>query len=431
MNVVLWVICYGLWPLVAFCLRPLNPGRVDFERKNLKENAMGVGGQKFNAPADVAFEVSSEGELEQIRVLLVELLDRGKCVELLYCSRSVEGNIYSLAKSYPRQLKTLRLPLLTAAPRWGRGQSALHFLTAPVLVLCRYDFFPELLLYGIFSARRFILLSATCRGKGALIKRLFYRRLFGCFDLILPATSVDRREIEQLLDQSVLPEIDLRVLRIVRRLSRRQQLFSQRNLLGYVEFIRNWPREQRLILGQCYASELKLLEHPLLLEKIRQQKLLVCLCPHHLEKVEVGHMAQAVRKLCAKNEGLEFAVVGEEGLARGEFSPFHLLELRGVLCELYHYFSVCYVGGGFERSIHSVLEPYLAGSHVICGPRVHRSAEFALVDSQAGASLTTIVEQSQFFTAYQKVVGQKNPDQSFELAAIMEERYQKLLGEFL
>ena len=45
---------------------------------------------------------------------------------------------------------------------------------------------------------------------------------------------------------------------------------------------------QRLILGQCYASELKLLDHPLLLEKIRQQKLLVCLCPHHLEKVEVG-----------------------------------------------------------------------------------------------------------------------------------------------
>ena len=213
MNVVLWVICYGLWPLVAFCLRPLNPERVDFERKNLKENAMGVGGQKFSAPADVAFEVSSEGELEQIQVLLVELLDRGKCVELLYCSRSVEGNIHSLAKSYPRQLKTLRLPLLTAAPRWGRGQSALHFLTAPVLVLCRYDFFPELLLYGIFSARRFILLSATCRGKGALIKRLFYRRLFGCFDLILPATSVDRREIEQLLGQSVLPEIDLRVLR--------------------------------------------------------------------------------------------------------------------------------------------------------------------------------------------------------------------------
>ena len=42
-------------------------------------------------------------------------------------------------------------------------------------------------------------------------------------------------------------------------------------------------------------------------------------------------MEQAVHKLCVKNEGLEFAVVGEEGLARGEFSPFHLLELRGVL----------------------------------------------------------------------------------------------------
>ena len=49
---------------------------------------------------------------------------------------------------------------------------------------------------------------------------------------------------------------------------------------------------------------------------------------------------------------------------------------KGVLCELYQKFDLAYVGGGFEKSIHSVLEPFWAGCQVVCGPGTHRSTEF-------------------------------------------------------
>jgi 3-deoxy-D-manno-octulosonic-acid transferase len=55
------------------------------------------------------------------------------------------------------------------------------------------------------------------------------------------------------------------------------------------------------------------------------------------------------------------------------------MNLKGVLCEIYTSFEYAFVGGGHGVSVHSLLEPYLGGSIVFCGPRVHRSTEYTLI----------------------------------------------------
>jgi 3-deoxy-D-manno-octulosonic-acid transferase len=58
-----------------------------------------------------------------------------------------------------------------------------------------------------------------------------------------------------------------------------------------------------------------------------------------------------------------------------------LVNRSGILADLYRTGQVAYVGGGFGKGVHSVLEPMASGLPVICGPRISVSHE-ARVASQ-------------------------------------------------
>ena len=73
------------------------------------------------------------------------------------------------------------------------------------------------------------------------------------------------------------------------------------------------------------------------------------------------------------------------------FSPVSLMLVPGIFCELYANFGQAYVGGGHLKSIHSVLEPYLGGAQIYCGPKTYRSTEFDFI---LGHSPKTISELS-------------------------------------
>ena len=420
MKGLLWILCYGVWPLMAFLLRPFYPRRVAFEKRNKKEDRE----RAFSGQADLAFEISSEGEFEQIQFFLEELLKEGRPIELVYCSPSVEKNVEALGRQYPRHVKTLRLPLLTVNP-WGK-QSALTFLSAPVLILSRYDLFPELLLYGMTKAKRFILLSGSLKGKGQGLQSFFYGKLFSLFDEVIPATALDRKRFEQLLNRPIAPEMDLRVLRIQHRLDHAMSLFRQREMGRYLHFIEQWPRENRLLLGQFYASELSILDHPALWEDLAKKKFLLCLCPHDLENREINRMTRGVEDLGEKRgQSLPLQVLGPQDFKNSSFGHFHLLKVRGILCEFYQFFNITYIGGGFNRSIHSVLEPYLAGSRVICGPKIHRSSEFELIFHQERDSLAVLSKKEDFFSVYDNMKKAKERGRSEKFVSIMKQRYQQ------
>ncbi|MCB9357034.1 MAG: hypothetical protein H6508_03755 [Calditrichaeota bacterium] len=47
----------------------------------------------------------------------------------------------------------------------------------------------------------------------------------------------------------------------------------------------------------------------------------------------------------------------------------------GVLADMYRFGHLAYVGGGFDRGVHSVLEPMAHGCEVVCGPNIGVSRE--------------------------------------------------------
>jgi 3-deoxy-D-manno-octulosonic-acid transferase len=160
---------------------------------------------------------------------------------------------------------------------------------------------------------------------------------------------------------------DFRIEQIRRRLSGKtekfEEIFPEYNLLP---FHAN-PREKRLIFGNAWPSDIHLLE-----EIPNDYSILIV--PHKLEP----------------------AIISEFKTRMGDRAV--ILNKKGVLCELYADFGKAYVGGGFETSIHSVLEPLISGADQIsCGPIHHRSTEFDIADS---LGKMTVVKNSREFKSW-------------------------------
>ena len=137
---IMWALQYLPWGMLISKLTSWGRNRAKFERKNFSDPHS----RPFKA--DIAFEVSSEGELEQVYPLLEYFLKEGTAVELIYSSESVEMKCQKLAQKYPQHLRIFRLPLLTHFFfNFLGGQSLKSWMSAPILILCRYDFYPQLL----------------------------------------------------------------------------------------------------------------------------------------------------------------------------------------------------------------------------------------------------------------------------------------------
>ena len=95
---------------------------------------------------------------------------------------------------------------------------------------------------------------------------------------------------------------------------------------------------------------------------------------------------------------------------------------------------ILFVGGGHGRSIHSVLEPYLAMANVFCGPKVHRSTEYDFILDNSPDFITIVFEIDKFYEIfnerYQKVIDsgkRKKLMTGFDVQFI--DVYRKILGK--
>jgi 3-deoxy-D-manno-octulosonic-acid transferase len=336
--------------------------RLNFENKNKYEKSASSFLESHQR-ADICFEFSSEGEFQQAAPLIHDAIEKGMRIELVFFSPSVEKTILDLAKNYPEQIRYLRYPFLTMIPIVA-NKSFSQWVTANKLVLIRYDFFPEFLLWSLNSKHKLFLLWMTFkkeRLKG--ISPSFWKREFlkksSC---IFYATKHDA---EYGKDQGFPGEVfDFRIEQIQRRISvkdqKLQKLFPDFLLLPNI--LKN--KSKSLIFGNVWPSDL------FLIEKLPKDVFLI-IVPHLLDEKILNQFRNQLTRLNRK-----FNEIGEVG-SLDFSSDTILINKKGILCELYTFFDHAYVGGGFEVSIHSILEPLVAGSNKIaCGPKHGRSTEF-------------------------------------------------------
>lgn len=379
---------------VVIILRPLSHGlrkRIDFERQNLIDDASKPF-SKNNLVADYLFHVSSEGELEQALTLIEHYLSIGKKIEIIYTSPSVEKKCRDLYVRYSDQIRILRMPVVSFFPiNFLYFQSIFQFVTSPVIILCRYDFFPELL-YLKFFKKRMILISAATK------KWNNYKAFaFSFFDLIIAATP---NEVELIKSKVNAPVyfMEFRFSRIFKRLNNTNLLFNSRpEVMTFCQHLKQYPGE-KIVFGSLWPSDLKVFNQTEFIQKIKAKELLIVIAPHKLSRDYIDNLIEQLsaffpRELISEIDRDHLDLV----------TPVVINTLPGMLCELYQFFDVAYVGGGYEKSIHSVLEPFLMGAKVICGPKIHRSTEYDYIFEVAADEIVVLNDPNLFYTKWAKL----------------------------
>ncbi|MAZ48072.1 MAG: hypothetical protein CME65_05895 [Halobacteriovoraceae bacterium] len=364
-RVVIYPIVRHLLPLVSKKAK----ARVEFEHNNLLRRPL-------LERADFAFEVSSEGELEQVYPLIQSLINRHKTIELVYASESVDEKIKALVKKYPQQVRSFILPILGYQP-WSKFHNVRLWLTAEHLFLCRYDFFPELIDYGIRKSKTFNLISASLKGQESknFLAKAYYKWCIKSFDKIVAVSQVEKNKLINDLSVSAksIEVFDFRILQISNRLQSCEETLDHSWPLWHKfrDILNNRSHEEKkkkLILGSYWSEEFELI-------KGLSANTILTIVPHQLKKEKIENL-----KAKMEQENIPFfELTKETDCIDPEFKGVYLINLKGILCELYSLFDIAYVGGGFGSSVHSVLEPYMANCKVFTGPKIHRSSEFDII----------------------------------------------------
>ena len=390
LSVLLFIEIYLISPLLYFLFFILNKLKVPFVYKRWQFEQKNFSGESFrfknkeNWQAQIAFEISSEGELELIKPLLDYYLVKKLNVEIIYCSQSVEKKIQELASKYSN-LKTLRLPLMSFLPTpwchflnifgskgsfFNQGQNLSQWVTSQQLVLCRYDFFPEILWLGLHR-EKFYLFSATLKGKDfsfnfglGLGKKWFYKQIYSLFTKIYCTNLFEKKRFQEIFGISdlKLDQAELRTMQIRNRIiHKKENVFFQS--IYYQELNTWWgkfPKSKRILLGSFWQSDASIFKSDAFEKSLLNGEVLVVVIAHQL-----GHEERRISKYIRQNLKLKipcYHLQYENNEKTEEVSKkinllidtmnktpgILFLSFKGILCELYSDFGHAYVGGGMK-----------------------------------------------------------------------------------
>jgi 3-deoxy-D-manno-octulosonic-acid transferase len=315
------------------------------------------------------FHVSSVGELEQVRPVLEILGRQGFSLCLTYFSSSVPR----LVKDWDFVNHADYLPLDFAEEM----EELMAIIRPRLLVLNRYDLWP----HHLAAARRrgvpVVVVNASTPPLSFFGKiGLFFRReLFRQVNAWTFVDSVAAAAWEPYVHGQVKglvtgdPRVDRSLARVEIALGQgkaRQALARWKKRTHTLVAGSTWPEDEEVLLAAWKAWD-------------APRSLL--LVPH--EPTE-EHLISLEKMITAAG----FTLARYSSLAERETSADVLLvDQRGILAELYAYGEMAFVGGGFRRQIHSIIEPVSHGLPVAFGPNFQRSPE-AVALRAAGSALS-------------------------------------------
>jgi 3-deoxy-D-manno-octulosonic-acid transferase len=312
------------------------------------------------------FHVSSVGELEQARPV-IEGLKGNYSLILSYFSPSVPR----LVKDWSFVKHADFLPL--DAP--GDMSELMGIIKPRLLVLNRYDIWPNHVLAAQSAGVPILLINASTPPLGWFGWLSLHAR-HSLFSSIAAWTFVDAIAANA-WEPFVHPRARGLVAgdpRVDRALARVEHALSENRAQ---EKLKLWQRQKFcLVAGSTWAKD-----EALLLQAWRRLKFprSLVIVPH--EPTE-EHLAKLEKNLA------------EQGLTHQRFSRIHensraevlLVDQRGFLAEIYGIGRLAYVGGGFGKQIHSIVEPAAHGIPMAFGPHFRRSPEAATLTA-VGAAL--------------------------------------------
>jgi len=353
--------------------------------EDLEENLSSLPGQTTGSYR-LWIHAASVGEFEQARPVIAALQAKHPDIALFVSFFSDSG--YHARKDFPGASAVFYLPVDTPA----NAKRLVSLVRPDMLMLMRYDFWPNHLLETKKAGARLVLAAAVLRKRSHYFRpvlKSFYGSLFRLFDRIYTVSADDTRAFRESFgcmhaETAGDPRFDQVLQRSmnVAKVSHLQPFYENSSVLvaGSV-----WDRDEAILLPAW--------------QKLEKRPLLI-LVPH---KVDHENMDRLCRGLTERK--IAFRKVSALDRSFDPEQEALVIDQTGYLAELYSLASIAYVGGGFGVNVHNTLEPAVYGIPVLFGPR-HRNSPEA-VDLAATGGATVVRDETTLHTALCHLFGSR------------------------
>jgi 3-deoxy-D-manno-octulosonic-acid transferase len=306
------------------------------------------------------FHASSAGEYEQVRAVALEMRRHHKNLFLSFSYFS--DSAYKAKKNDPVPDLFFALPFDFP---WLMAR-LVRLMKPQALIIGKYDAWPNQVLSAVKAQVPVFLASATLPEKSLRHKwplRHFMRSIYMPMKMIFSISDEHTARFRKISSANVVTMGDTRFDAIAERLK------DFKNKKRQIQEIKRWARGKTvLVAGSTYESSEAMITAYLAQKPAWQKKKIVAIiAPHHIGASRL----EAIESMC-QLRGLSTL---RESRGIGGKSDVLIIDSLGLLPFLYPLADVAYVGGGFEGSVHSVIEAAAEGIPMITGPGIKNSAE--------------------------------------------------------
>lgn len=352
----------------------------------------------------------ASGEFEYAKPVIKEIKGKHKNAFILvtYFSPSYERFI----RNFSGVDMALSLPWDFPAPI----ESLIKKLHPQLLFIARTDLWPEMLYQCKKRNIPCFLFSSTCPSSAFnfWLFHLYSVWIHSFLSGVFCVSEEDKRNLQnQSLFESVFPIGDTRYDQVIERLRKSKEKRSSKNTsLQKIQFLKSKSKLPYLIAGSTWREDEKVLLEALH-SFVKQKKLRMIIAPHEPSSLHLQQLSLLISKYAMTPQRLSLLSLRnkqkEKDIYFDSKPSIFILDQVGPLAEAYLIGDLAFVGGSFQKSVHSVMEPLAAGCLTLVGPYHKKNREVSLFQNQ-------ILKEKSFFA------GNKNENNKIKCSSSSSDR---------
>lgn len=309
------------------------------------------------------FHCSSLGEFEQGRPVIESLKSKYPNFKLLVTFFSPSG--YEIRKNYKGADWIFYLPIDSKK----NARKFFDIVNPSLVVFVKYDYWYYYLTECSKRKIPLLMVSAIFRKNQAFFNWYgnLHRKMLKCFSHFFVQDDGSRKLLQSLNLNNVTVAGDTRFDRVITVAENFIPIPEIENFCGNAKILvagSTWPNDEKII-KELIAS------YP---------ELKIIIAPHEIHHEHLQYIKNTFpdsvlfSKLKTSNQLLSTNCL--------------IIDNIGMLSKLYRYATITYIGGGFDKGIHNILEAAVFGKPVIFGPRFEKFKEATdLIKAEAGFSV--------------------------------------------
>jgi 3-deoxy-D-manno-octulosonic-acid transferase len=309
---------------------------------------------------------ASLGEFEQGRPLIEAIRAQYPHWKIVLTFFSPSG--YEIRKNYPFADYICYLPADTR----GNAHDFVEILQPDLVVFVKYEFWLHYLSFLKQNRIPTLLISGIFRPNQAFFKWYgsLWRQMLTAFTYFFVQNEASAQLLNQLGFQNVTIAGDTRIDRVLK-------IVQESPAIPIAARFEASTQNSVLIVGSSWETDEKV--YLPVLQKPEFQYFKTIIAPHSLNSAPMLKLEQELSKI---SKSIRYSKAEDQDLS---VYSYLIIDNIGMLNQLFQYGHIAYIGGGFGKGIHNILEPAAWGLPVIFGPK-HKKFEEALQLIKSGGA---------------------------------------------